>query len=470
MSIPRAALLAAALITAPLPPSAAFTASAAEHRAGEGGGVDFDCDGRADLAVAAPYADAGGAARSGAVRVLYGMRQVRELTQDTPGVPDAAELGDAFGAALAAGDFDGDGCHDLAVGASEEFAGERRPGRDGDGVVHLFHGSRAGLRPGTTVDATDFGARPLGDRFGAALAAGDLDGDGDDELVIGAPGHGRGGAVGVYGQRGRKPYLLTQRTRWIGQKAAVTDRFGAALAAGDFDGDGRAEIAVGAPGDTVRRKGQGSVTVLDPRRRRALLITQSSPGIAGADENWDEVGAALAAGDFDGDGRDDLAIGAPGEGLTGDQRAMDHGDGMIHVVYGTPGGLRTADAESWSQNTLKGRPRYFDRFGSALAAGDLDGDGCAELAVGAPGENAAHILRGTRGGGLTRAGNLLLTGKGGGFGAALAIVPAEDRGAGLVVAAPRAGRLVLFRPDGGRAGVALPTGPDASLYGYAMAP
>src|SRR5690606_25164889 len=153
-----------------------------------------------------------------------------------------------------------------------------------------------------------------------------------------------------------------------------------------------------------------------------------------------------------------------------DQRAMDHGDGMIHVVYGTPGGLRTADAESWSQNTLKGRPRYFDRFGSALAAGDLDGDGCAELAVGAPGENAAHILRGTRGGGLTRAGNLLLTGKGGGFGAALAIVPAEDRGAGLVVAAPRAGRLVLFRPDGGRAGVALPTGPDASLYGYAMAP
>src|SRR5690606_17659325 len=120
----------------------------------------------------------------------------------------------------------------------------RRPGRDGDGVVHLFHGSRAGLRPGRALSS--FGGEPHGDRFGAALAAGDLDGDGDDELVIGAPGHGRGGAVGVYGQRGREPYLLTQR--WIGQKAMVTDRFGAALAVGDFDGDGRAEIAVGAPG------------------------------------------------------------------------------------------------------------------------------------------------------------------------------------------------------------------------------
>ncbi|MFI0419816.1 FG-GAP repeat protein [Spongiactinospora sp. 9N601] len=482
------ALLAfAAAATLGISPATSHTAAAAACRPGVGPGAsDFDGDGRADLAVAAPYAAAGGKARAGSVRVLYGMRRPADLTQG----PGEAELGDAFGSALTTGDFDGDSCTDLAVGASEEFAGTRRPGADGNGVVRIYHGSPGGLRPGAEIDITDLGGRRGSDRFGAALAAGDLDGDGDDELVIGAPGHGTGGAAGIYGMKGRRPYLFTQKTRWVGQRALPTDQFGAAVATGDFDGDGKAEAVVGAPGDTVRKDGQGSVTVVDPRRRRATLLTQSSPGIVGAAEKWDGFGAALAAADFDADGRDDLAIGVPGEGLTGNQRAMDYGDGTVHTVYGSPSGLRTARSESWSQNTLTGKPRYYDRFGAALAAADLNGDGDAELAIGVPGENAVQVLAGTRSGGLTKIGNVLIPGPKGGFGSALATVPtgARVRAASarhvpydLVVASPGTGRLTLVRgglkssASGAVTGVRpgrtgrLPASASRDLYGYTMA-
>ncbi|MEV4382736.1 FG-GAP repeat protein [Streptosporangium sp. NPDC049644] len=434
---------------------------------------DFDGDGRADLAVAAPHTRSGGHARAGAVTVLYDLRVARRLSQDEPGepgVPGASRTGDAFGSALATGDFDGDRCADLAVGVSEKD--RSRPGADGDGVVLLFHGSPGGLRPGRVIDAGDLGRERDSGRFGAALAAGDLDGDGNDELVIGAPGLG-GGAVGVYGFGGREPYTITQRTGWVGQPEKETDQFGAVLATGDFDGDGRAEVAVGAPADTVLRNGQGSVTVLDVRRRKATLLTQDTPGISGRAEAWDFFGEALAAGDFDADGHADLAIGVPGEGLTENQRAMDYGDGTVHVVYGSRAGLRTTVSETWSQRSLKGEPRYFDRFGAALAAGDLNGDGDDELAIGVPGENAVQVLAGTRSGGLTRSGNLLITGEGGDFGGALATVA----GRVLVVAAPGAGRLTLLRGSvrkgpypGIRPSTArtLATAAGDTLFGYAL--
>lgn len=457
-------ILAAACLTLPL-----FCPGASAAVRACGTPSDFDGDGQADLAVAAPYATVSGRARAGTVTILYGSRRHEVLSQDSPGVPGAAENGDSFGSALAVGDFDGDRCADLAVGASEEFTGPARPGADGNGVVQLFHGSTAGLRPGRVISLP----RPSGDRFGAALAAGDLDGDGDDELAAGAPSRGQGGAVAVLFGKGRE---ITQETSWVGQRALVTDQFGAALATGDFDGDGRDELAVGAPADSVTTDGQGSVTVLDPVRRRAVLLTQDSPWIKGVAEKWDAFGASLAAADFDADGRDDLAVGAPGEGLSANQRAMDYGDGMVHVVYGTRTGLRTARSEAWTQRPLKGEPRYSDRFGAALATGDFNGDGDAELAVGVPGESAVQVLAGTRAGGLTSRGNLLIKGRGRDFGASLATSPGRGRTPGaLVVAAPGSGVVTLVpgtREPGAHPGLRpretrrLGTGPG--LYGYAF--
>ncbi|MFG1702115.1 FG-GAP-like repeat-containing protein [Nonomuraea sp. M3C6] len=453
------ALLAACLV---LPLASGTAPTAAPSCAGHP--LDFDGDGRPDLAVAAPY----DASRAGSVTVMYGSGKKVKLTQD------GAEPGDSFGSALAVGDFNGDRCADLAVGVSEEFVGKRVAGGDGNGVVQVFNGSAEGLVAGEQLAL----AKPSSDRFGASLAAGDLDGDGKDELAVGAPSHRSGGAVTVYWMKGRKPYQITQKTPWVGQAASVTDQWGAALATGDFDGDGRDELVVGAPADSVKLDGQGSATMIDVRGKRARQFTQSSPGIKGASEKWDAFGASLATGDFNGDGKADLAIGVPGEGLSENQRAMDYGDGTVDVLYGSRSGLSTSKSEAWSQNTLEGIPRYYDRFGASLAAGDFNGDGRDELAVGVPGEKAVQVLAGRSAGGLTRVGNLLIKGEGRDFGASLAALPGWERYRslakqrplyGLVVAAPDQG-LVMYAPGSREPGLKLgkvrQLSKGSGLYGY----
>ncbi|GAB1817824.1 FG-GAP-like repeat-containing protein [Herbidospora sp. RD11066] len=366
------------------------------------------------LAVAQPYATVDGQVRAGAVRVFVDLRETLTITQDDP------EPGDMFGAALATGDFDDDGCTDLAIGASEEDDGPLN-GADGHGVVEILFG----LTDRKVVTLPGSG----GDRFGAALAAGDLDGDGDDELAIGAPG---GGSVYVWGQGAKLRRIKNEG-------GAVTDQFGEALATGDFNGDGTDELAIGAPGANLIRQGEGTVTLVSKGRR--LLYSQETYGIDGLSESWDAFGASLATGDFNADGHDDLAIGVPGEGLSSLQRAGDYGEGAVDVVYGSPSGLRPATAEAWTQNTLAGDAVMYDRFGTSLAAGDLNGDGDDELVVGVPGENAVQVLAGTRTGGLTKNHNLLIPGpKGAEFGAAVAVV-----GGNLVVGAPTRGEITLFR-------------------------
>jgi len=484
----RAAALTAAVpspaVAAPVP---ARTAEAPGCRGAVPG--DLNGDGFADLAVAAPYATVDGRARAGTVTVFLGspegLVEAAVLAQGD-GVPGEPETGDSFGSALAFGDFDGDGCADLAVGASEEFHGRPRRDADGNGVVHVRYGSRDGLAGARTLDVRGLGRRPGTDRFGAALAAGDLDGDGDDELAVGAPGLTGGGGVAIYGLSRRdlrgRGLLVTKRTGWVRRPALATDRFGEALATGDFDGDGRAELAIGAPGEGDPVSGAGGVTVISPTARRAAHFDQNTPGVRGNAERWDGFGSALAAGDFDGDGRADLAIGVPGEGVTPLQRGMDYGDGAVNVLYGSRRGLTAARDELWTQEVagITGRARYHDRFGSALAAGDLNGDGDDELVIGVPGEGAVQVLAGTPSGGLTRDHDLLITGpRLGGFGAAVAVGAFTGGKAGdLVVAAPLAGRVELFRgtarpgpyPGVRRTSTVVARGPEAALPGHRLAP
>ena len=428
------------------------------------------------LAAASPYAAVRGQAHAGTVTLFTPSGHTTLSQADVGQVP---ELNDAFGAALARGDFNGDGCADLAIGASEEFLGASIPDADGNGVVTILYGSAKGLRFGGTLDITHTGRKAGTDRFGATLASGDIDGDGDDELVVGAPGADGGGAIGIFGLGKAKPsgngILITQDTPWVGQEPGPTDQFGAAIAVGDFDGDGRGEIAVGAPGDGGLRSGAGQVTILNLKTKYAGPYTQESPNVRGLGEKWDAFGSALAAGDFNGDGRDDLAIGVPGEDLSMLVRGMDYGDGAVNVIYGTKRGLSAIGSEIWTQDTpgIKGVARYSDRFGSALAAGDLNGDGDDELVIGVPGESAVQILAGTKTGGLTRNHNMLLTGPpGSDFGASVAV---ERQG--LVIAAPGVGRLTLYRTQvhiGSYTGVipesatTLATGSADSLYGYAL--
>jgi hypothetical protein len=376
--------------------------------------ADFDRDGYADLAIGVPYEDVGTIVDAGAVNVIYGTATSglsasgdQIWDQDITGVVDSCETSDIFGTALAVGDFDGDGYEDLAIGASGEDVGTLNSA----GAVNIIYGSSGGLTAtGDQMWHQDssgiLGTAEALDQFGYSLAAADFDGDGCDDLAVGVVHEGVGtvdnaGAVNViYGSAGGLSEVgdqwLHQDTTGILDVCETDDVFGWALTAGDFDGDGYADLAVGVSGEDYGGKNDvGAVNVLYGSASGLTDVgdefwTQDTSGMANAAEDGDRFGRVLTAGDFNGDGKDDLAVGIPYEdnGSTLDT-------GAVHVIYGSAGGGLTSTGNWWFlQNTagILDSAEQYDYFGRALSAGDFDGDGYTDLAIGVPYEDVDTIV------------------------------------------------------------------------------
>ncbi len=271
----------------------------------------------------------------------------------------------------------------------------------------MLYGSRSGLTAGRdqlwTLNSPGIkGIAGASFRFGWTLAAGEMSGNGHDDLAIGIPG-GRisgqreAGAVTVlYGRSGglsSADDLWSQDARGIKGRAGDTDNFGAALAIADLDRDGIGDLAVGVPLDDVGAvPDAGAVNVLygsnsglrsDPDE----LWTQNSAGIKGVASQRDRFGSALIAADFSRDAAADLAIGVPGEDAGGEIDA-----GVVVVLYGRPGsGLGQRGDQRWLQDRrgVKAHGEPGDLFGAALAAGDFDADNAFDLAIGAPHDDVA---------------------------------------------------------------------------------
>lgn len=388
-SLSAVTMIAALTITMVLASSAAAQRDVAQDINGDGGG---------DLLVGVPLEGVAGVSEAGSVNAILsnGNRLATKgnegLTAGALGLPTVRD--DHFGAAVALGDVDGDGFADAIIGTS----GAAIAGVDAAGSIQVVPGSRRGLvtdaarsyAPG--LDVSNLTPRPDA-RFGSTIVVGDFNRDGIDDVAVAAPfdtidGQTHAGSVTVIsgsplGLQPATAAVLSQAGDAAGSPEAG-DNFGWALSVGDFDGDGHDDLAIGVPGEdggaTVNAGAvnvfYGSTAGITTERNRSFSQRGS---IKEVPEAGDLFGFSVAAADVDCDGRDDLAVGVPNEGVRGIQLA-----GYVNVIPGSASGLRKGGNTKLSQNGKRVAGALdHNQFGASLAGGDFDGDGCGDLAIGA---------------------------------------------------------------------------------------
>jgi hypothetical protein len=342
---------------------------------------DVDGDGYADVIVGATYVSGNVGAAYVFLGSASGLRTTAAARILGPELPDSQ-----FGARVAsAGDVDGDGYADVIVSAYQA--------RSQTGTAHLYLGGPSGVA--TTPAVSLVGPDGANGRFGSVASAGDVNGDGYGDVMIGAWGTYAGSAYLYLG--GASGLATTAAVALTGPDGIIGGTFGRAVAcAGDVNGDGYADVVIGTESVSAGR-GRADVYLGGPTAL-ATAPTTSLFGLDGANGYFG--GAVASAGDLDADGYGDVVVGASGLN-------------RAYAYLGGPSGLGTT-----ASATIVGTDGPSARFAAAVAgAGDVDGNGYADLAIGAPyalsaGTGRVHVYR-VDASGVPSAPALSLSGPGG---------------------------------------------------------
>ncbi len=335
------------------------------------GAGDVNGDGYSDVVIGAILYDRGQGQQVGRAYLYLGSPSGPAATPAW--LAEGDQPGDEFGRSVAtAGDVSGDGYSDVIVGVPRSSRAAEAEGR---ALVYLGSASGLAATPAWTAEGDQ-----LGDEFGRSVAtAGDVNGDGFSDVVVGVPGFDR-----VAGAEGRAlVYLgsasgLAATPAWTAHGSSFNASFGDAVAtAGDVNGDGYSDVIVGAPGWDGGLESAGRAYVF--LGSGSGLRTTPAWNLGSNQENSFFGDSVASAGDVNGDGYSDIIVGAPD-----DFNALDDtGEGRALVYLGSAAGLATTPA--WTVELDEPPDTGFaSRFGDPVAAaGDVNGDGFSDIIVGA---------------------------------------------------------------------------------------